>query len=112
MEVRYEPSMGWGLFGQQSRFEADLSLPPEPSRPNSWNATRALRLFLFFHSAPGQGEGLLAFDDLAVVAWEEAARGEPLTLETPHPRDFLRLEAPEGRHTVRLTLRTHALPLP
>lgn len=94
-----------------SRFEADLSLPPEPARPNSWNATRALRLFLF-HSAPRAGEGLLAFDDLAVVAWEEAARGEPLTLETPHPRDFLRLEAPEGTYTVRLTLRTHALPLP
>ncbi|HZH78110.1 MAG TPA: CapA family protein, partial [Archangium sp.] len=123
MEVRYEPSLGGGLFGQQdvfrheggdfawSRFEADLSLPPEPAKANSWNATRALRLFLF-HSAPRAGEGLLAFDDLAVVAWEEAARGEPLTLETPHPRDFLRLEAPEGTYTVRLTLRTHALPLP
>jgi hypothetical protein len=44
------------------------------------------------------------------VAWEARAEGQPLTLRTPHPRDFLWVGAPSGTHTVRLTFTRHTLP--
>jgi hypothetical protein len=86
-------------------FEADLQAPA---------ARAALRVRLAQAPLPpgAPEDGVLAFDDLALVAWEEAgARGQPLQARaTPHARDFLRVEAPPGPHTLRLTLRRHPLP--
>lgn len=118
VEVRYEPALGGGTFGDEHVFEHgrgdydwtyfadDLSLPKEPSSPNDWNSARALRLFAFQSST--SEEGLFALDDLAVVAWETVAEDGPLVLQTPHARDFVRVEAPAGEHTVRLTFRSHS----
>jgi len=42
-----------------------------------------------------------------VVAWEQRVEGATLKQETPHARDFLRVEAAPGSYTVRITLREH-----
>ena len=83
--------------------------PDDPSRlgePSEVNA-RALRIFLR-HSPPASGLGYANFDELAVVSWEEAL--DPLTgpvLDTPHTRDFLRVEGPPGTYRLALTLRSY-----
>ena len=55
--------------------------------------------FSLWHSPPA--EGVVAFDELAMVSWEE---GFDLTaghaFATLHIRDFLRIIAQPGRHTV------------
>lgn len=87
-------------------FAADLRLPADPPRADAFNAPWALRLFV--HAAPpATGEGTASVDDLAVVAWEQRVEGATLKQETPHARDFLRVEAAPGSYTVRVTLREH-----
>jgi hypothetical protein len=87
----------------------DLPIPPDvegdPLDPTIH--PRAVRLFLR-HGAPREGRGRVAWDELAIVGWEETLPvGVPSTLEAPHARDFLRVGGAPGLHRLTLTLRRH-----
>lgn len=119
--VQYLPVESYSLFGEQTllrhdggtfdwkQVSEDLRFPADPPRPNLWNAPWALNLAL--HTAsPKTGQGVTVVDDLALVAWERQATSATLTLETPHARDFVRVEAPAGTYTLRVTFREHRVP--
>jgi poly-gamma-glutamate capsule biosynthesis protein CapA/YwtB (metallophosphatase superfamily) len=117
--ARYYASEGTAEFGEElplthpggtfgwSSFAEDLHMPPDdPSRLGNPPAVnpRAVRIFLH-HSPPASGAGYAWFDELAVVNWEEAL--DPLdgpVLDTPHARDFLRVEGRPETGTFRLAL--------
>jgi poly-gamma-glutamate capsule biosynthesis protein CapA/YwtB (metallophosphatase superfamily) len=120
--ARYYASEGATEFGEETAFGSpggtfpwqpfvqDLHLPPDdPSRsgdPSAVNA-RAIRVFLR-HSPPATGAGYAYFDELALVSWEETL--DPLTgpaLDTPHARDFLRVQGLEGTYQLALTFRKY-----
>ena len=88
-----------------TRFTSDLHLPPETTTPDDPLVNpRAMRFFLE-QRAPESGEGVAAFDDLAIVSWDA-----PLTLgtslRTPNAQDFLRVEGSAGSNVaVTLALR-------
>ncbi|MFT5683006.1 MAG: hypothetical protein ACI8RZ_003933, partial [Myxococcota bacterium] len=42
--------------------------------------------------------------DLAVISWEESLAPSGGVLEVPHPREFLRVAAAPGEHTLTLSL--------
>jgi hypothetical protein len=87
-------------------LSADVPFPPDPRGwADAFNAPWAFELEL---QHAGGEEGVV--DELAVVAWERSGEGGAITLETPHPRDFLRVEAPAGRYRLHVTLREHRLP--
>jgi hypothetical protein len=94
---RVETTHGWQLAS------ADLTIPPEALEGIG---PPAIRLSLW-HEPPESGQGRLCHDELALVSWEEELDiEEGATLETPHARDFLRIEAPAGHHTITLTFRS------
>ena len=39
--------------------------------------------------------------------WEGRSETNAIQLQTPHARDFVRVEAAPGPHTLRVTLREH-----
>jgi poly-gamma-glutamate capsule biosynthesis protein CapA/YwtB (metallophosphatase superfamily) len=98
-----------GTFGWQP-FVQDLHMPPDANLPAGdplTNSARALRVFLR-HSPPATGSGYAWFDEIAVVNWEEAL--DPLTgpvLNSPHARDFLRLQGSSGTYHLALTFRRY-----
>jgi hypothetical protein len=119
---RYYASEGSAQFGEEvpldhpggtfpwTAFARDLHLPPDdpgqPGDPPAVNA-RAVRIFLR-HSPPATGAGYASFDELAIVNWEETL--DPLlgpVLDTPHARDFLRVEGSAGSYELALTFRTY-----
>lgn len=107
--VRYSASVGEREHGQESfvlagpgthpwqRFAHDLAMPADTADPTDEEANpRALRLFLR-HAPPPAGQGLAAFDDLAVVSWEDAGDlAAGVHFDVPHPQEFLRIEARPG----------------
>lgn len=125
VEVSYYASFDGQEFGSEQpvtvaggswgwrAFSVDLDMPPDsPDYPRDSNDpydpllrthnARALKV-AFNHASPASGEGILRIDDIAVIAWEEAVDlTEPETLRTPHPRDFIRVEAPEGSYSFEL----------
>jgi hypothetical protein len=117
--ARYYASEGDAVFGQEvvfrhpggtfewTPFSFELSMPEDVEPGNREANPRALRLFLR-QTTPMSGEGLAAWDDLAVVSWEEVLDlegGE--TLPTPHQRDFLRIEGSPGTTSLTLTFRSY-----
>lgn len=95
--ARYYASEGEQTFGEEevyssaggdadwTVFSADLNMPAE---------ARAARIFIH-HAPPAKSQATAAFDELAVVNWEETvASGE--VINTPHARDFVRLEGEPG----------------
>jgi len=96
-----------GTFDWQS-FSRDLSMPIDSSKEGEdkhlYNA-RALRIYIH-QSPPKSDDGLAAFDDLAVISWEGNINLDQ-TLEVPHARDFLRIEAPSGTYKLTLKIRKH-----
>ncbi|MGE6756376.1 CapA family protein [Corallococcus interemptor] len=120
-KVQYLPVESYTLFGEQTllRHEGgtydwtlvaeDLHFPADPPKPDLWNAPWALDLTLNT-APPKSGQGVTAVDDLALVAWEKQATGGTLTQATPHARDFVRVEAPAGTYTLRVTFREHRVP--
>ncbi|WP_163991262.1 CapA family protein [Pyxidicoccus caerfyrddinensis] len=119
--VQYQPIQFYNVFGEQdvlrhpggtfdwTQVTTDLSFPRSPPQPDLYNAPWALQLAL--HEAPpAKGSGLLAVDDLAVVAWERDGQGGTLRLETPQPRDFVQVETTPGGYTLRVTFREHRVP--
>lgn len=119
---RYYASEGAAEFGEEVSFNhpggsfawqpfaQDLHMPPDdPSRPGDPTVVnaRAVRVFLR-HSPPATGQGYACFDEIAVVNWEETL--DPLTgpvLDTPHARDFLRVQGSPGTYDLALTFRTY-----
>jgi len=118
---RYYASFGEEVFGEELAFShpggdfswqpllSDLNMPddlPEYSEQQMLNP-RALRLFLR-HSPTEYGGGMVAFDELAVINWNEPQLldGE-LSYETPHAQDFLRVEAAPGSYTLTLDYDIH-----
>ena len=80
-------------------------MPPDITTLDDPTANpRAMRFFLE-HRAPASGEGVAAFDDLAIVSWDgPLTPGAPL--RTPNAQDFLRVEgAPGATLSVTLALR-------
>lgn len=119
--VQYQPIQFYNVFGEQdalrhpggtfdwTQVSTDLRFPASPPRPDLYNAPWALQLSL--HAAPpSKGAGTLAVDDLAVVAWERDGEGGTLRLETPQPRDFVRVETSPGGYTLRVTFSEHRVP--
>lgn len=121
--VRYMASEGATEFGNEVAyadpggtfswrpFAADLSVPADLVDPvgdlNATHNPRALWLTLS-HAPPAAGTGLSRFDELALVSWLDSADlNTGIALATPHPRQFLRIEAPPGTYTVRLTFERH-----
>lgn len=88
---------------------ADLHMPPddpEQAQDPSANA-RALRVF-FRHSPVAKGKATAAFDDIAIINWEEVFAGDGETsLATPHARDFLRVKAAPGSYRLSLNFRAY-----
>jgi poly-gamma-glutamate capsule biosynthesis protein CapA/YwtB (metallophosphatase superfamily) len=121
VSVQYQPISYVEVFGEQdalrhsggtfdwTMFSTDLRFPREPARPDIYNAPWALQLSIRA-TAPSRGQGLSALDDLAVVAWERNGEGGTLRMDTPHPRDFVRVEAHPGGYTLRVTFREHRVP--
>jgi len=119
---RYYASEGAAEFGEETPldhpggtfawqpFAQDLHLPPDdpnqPGDPPAVNA-RAVRIFLH-HSPPATGAGYACFDEIAIVNWEETL--DPMTgpvVDTPHARDFLRVQGPSGTYQLALTFRRY-----
>ncbi|WP_164012245.1 CapA family protein [Pyxidicoccus trucidator] len=119
--VQYQPIQFYKVLGEQevlrhpggtfdwTQVDTDLTFPTAPARPDLYNAPWALQLSLR-SAPPARGVGLFAMDDLAVVAWERDSEGGMLRLETPQPRDFVRVESAPGGYTLRVTFREHRVP--
>lgn len=121
VNVRFLAPEGDKTFGEQKLFErrsgdydwtlfhSDVVFPAEPADPNEFNAPRALRLDLRLSSG-SRDEGVLAMDDLAVVAWEHRLSGSALQLLTPNAHDFVRVHGGAGKVRLQVLLRRYALP--
>ncbi|GMV82461.1 MAG: hypothetical protein AMXMBFR7_36450 [Planctomycetota bacterium] len=90
-------------------FLADIPMPPEDPDlppPADEQQARAVRVF-FRHSPPNKGFGVVGYDELAIVNWEETFdmdAGGAFT--APHPREFIRVTGAPGKYTVSLTFRS------
>lgn len=90
-------------------FLADIPMPPEnplAPLPNSKNQARAVRVF-FHQSPPKRGLGIVGYDELAIINWEEFFEFDfGGTFDAPHPRDFIRVTGQPGTYAVTLTFRS------
>ena len=121
LRTRYYASVGGLVFGEEDAlthpggtfdwqpFSADLNMPADvPVGPGQlageFNA-RALRVFIR-QSPPVSGDALAAFDELAVIGWEDAIT-PAVEVAIPHAKDFLRVSGAPGRHRLTLMLGRH-----
>jgi len=117
--ARYIASSGDLVFGQQTvwadpggtfgwrPFAADLHLPPDVPNGDETTNPRAVRVF-FRHDPPAVGSGIVHWDDLAVISWQPAEDAtDGIALQTPHARDFVRVQAAPGTYTLHLVLRRY-----
>ncbi len=119
--VRYYASEGPLMFGEEIGyysyagtydwlpFATDLSMPEDTTQlaMGKFINPRALRLFLR-HSPPDTGNALMAYDELALIGWEEElALDGSQELKCPHARDHLRIEADPGQYEIELTFRSY-----
>lgn len=121
LRTRYFASVGDLVFGEEDAvthpggsfdwqpFIGDLNMPAEvPVAPGQvageFNA-RALRIFIM-HSPPASGDALAAFDELAVIGWEDEIT-PAVQVQIPHAKDFLRVSGTPGTHQLTLTFGRH-----
>lgn len=101
-ELAYQHAGGsydWTAFSAVLNMPADENVDDELSL-GEVNA-RATRIFIH-QSPPVTGEAMAAFDELAIINWEEEiVVGNQLTI--PHARDFVRIQGSAGAQ-VELTL--------
>ena len=93
-----------GTYGWTGLW-ADLNMPADsPRATNHFTQTpRAVRVFLR-HSPPRHGEGLVSFDDVALINWNpEHTVGSGFAVPTPHPMDFVKVYGTPGAHTLTIT---------
>jgi poly-gamma-glutamate capsule biosynthesis protein CapA/YwtB (metallophosphatase superfamily) len=117
LRLETHASFGETIFGEEvvgtlsggtfdwTRFAFDFTLPEDltPDNDPSINP-RAIRLFLDHQIPRERGAGRVAFDDLAVVGWSDAAEELPAVRTQPHPNDFLRMRVLPGAWTVTVEL--------
>lgn len=98
-------SRGAGTYNWE-QIAADIHMPPDdPAFTGDPTANpRAVRVFLR-HSPPASDSGIAAFDEIAIINWEETVNDGD-TLSFPHARDFLKIIAPPG--PLRVTCRFSA----
>jgi poly-gamma-glutamate capsule biosynthesis protein CapA/YwtB (metallophosphatase superfamily) len=119
--ARIEASAGTNIFGEEiiyqhrtgsykwQPFLADIPMPPDdPSLPPPTSVQQARAVQVFFHHSPQTfGAGVVGYDELAIINWEETfdldAGG---TFAAPHPRDFIRVTGAPGVYTFTLTFRS------
>jgi hypothetical protein len=119
--ARIEASAGTNIFGEEiiyqrragsykwQPFLADIPMPPDdPSLPPPTSVQQARAVQVFFHHSPQTfGAGVVGYDELAIINWEETfdldAGG---TFVAPHPRDFIRVTGVPGVYTFTLTFRS------
>ncbi len=97
--ARYYASTGDLTFGEElayrhssgsfdwSAFSAELNMPSD-------NEARATRIFIR-HSPPEKGDATVAFDEIAIINWEESI-STGVELSTPHARDFIKVQGVPG----------------
>jgi hypothetical protein len=87
-------------------------MPPDGDDPlDPTTNPRALRVFLHHEPPPdGEPDGVLAWDDLAVLSLAPPVPLDGATFATPHHRDVFRVAAPAGTHAVEVTLRRQSPP--
>ncbi len=118
--VRYQASEGDATFGDHlvwsaqggsfdwRTFAADLDVPLDVPNGDAETNPRALRVFLR-HLPPSEGSGLVTWDDIAVITWDETVDLQGgAALPAPNARDFLRIEAAPGTYAVDLTFRRYS----
>jgi hypothetical protein len=119
--ARIGASFGTNEFGDETIFQfpagtynwrpflADIPMPPDnplAPPPNSQNQARAVRVF-FHHTPPKRGFGMVGYDELAIINWEEFFEFDfGATFAAPHPRDFIRVTGQPGTYSVTLTFRS------
>jgi poly-gamma-glutamate capsule biosynthesis protein CapA/YwtB (metallophosphatase superfamily) len=121
LRTRYFASIGDLVFGEEDAvihpggsfdwqpFSADLNMPPdvpvEPGQVTGEFNARAVRIFIR-QSPPESGNALAAFDELAVIGWEDEIMPAVQVL-IPHAKDFLRVSGTPGTHQLTLTFGRH-----
>lgn len=97
--ARYYASVGSQTFGEEvayqnnggsfdwRAFSADLNMPAN-------DLARATRIFIR-HSPPSNGEATAAFDELAIINWEENLNSG-VAISFPHARDFVKVQGTPG----------------
>lgn len=96
-------SFDWQAFNVKLNMPADIA-KAGAEKQGEFNA-RAVRVFLK-QAPPSRGEGLVVFDDVAVINWEaKPALGS--VIATPNPFEFIRLTGSPGQVTLNLSFRRH-----
>ncbi len=97
--ARYYASVGSQTFGEEvayqnnggsfdwRAFSADLNMPAD-------DLARATRIFIR-HSPPANGDATAAFDELAIINWEETL-SSGAAISFPHARDFIKVQGTPG----------------
>ncbi len=88
-----------GSFDWQP-FVSDLNMPADEFGDPELDA-RAVRLFLR-HSPPVSGDGMVAFDEMALIGWENTIEIAQ-TIAVPHAKDFLKVTGEPGVHQLSIT---------
>ena len=121
LRTRYYASVGDLVFGEEDAvthpggsfgwqpFSADLNMPADVpvaagQVAGEFNA-RALRIFIR-QAPPDSGNALAAFDELAVIGWEDEITPAVQVL-IPHAKDFLRVSGTPGTHPLTFTFGRH-----
>ena len=120
IRTQYRASAGGRDFGEEAAIEhpggsfpwqalaVDLDIPADEVPGSSTANARAIRLFIDHEPPPSGGDGLLQIDDVALVSWGPPQPADGFALDAPTEREFLRIEAAPGRHSVDLRLqRSH-----
>lgn len=121
LRTRYFASVGNLVFGEEDAvthpggsfgwrpFSADLNMPAEvpvgPGQIAGELNARALRIFIR-QSPPDSGNALAAFDELAVIGWEDHII-PAVQMQIPHAKDFLRISGTPGMHQLTVTFGRH-----
>ncbi len=86
---------------------ADMHMPDDiEGLEDSTANPRATRIFMR-HDPPLNGEAYAYFDEIAVVNWEESIQSG-MDIPTPHAKDFLRIHAQPGEHSITLRFRSYS----
>lgn len=130
VESRYYASLGDLEFGSSllleegggtfdwHALEATIAMPKDTtstdSTPEEYLSQNARALRFFIRMRPtNQDEANLYADDLAIINWEESYVGTvPISLSTPHSREFLKVQGRKGAHKLRLTFKKYLPILP
>jgi hypothetical protein len=116
IESQYYASSGDLTFGQETAFTSsggthdwqtiytELNMPADTAGDPELDA-RALRIFIS-QSPPEEGEGLAAFDEFAIIGWEDMITFNQ-AVDVPHAKDFIKVSGEAGSVSLTLNFRKH-----